>query len=194
MPKARSPFPRERSMPLGSLVYVMGPSGAGKDSVMAFARAACDPDRVVFAHRYITRPAATDAENHVALSEPEFAARLAAGWFVLHWESHGLRYGIGCEIDAWIASGRIVVINGSRAYLPEAIRRYPTLVPVLVTAPAEVREARLQARARASDGDLQQRLDRAVALDGAGNGIVEIDNSSTLDAAGNALLALLSRA
>jgi ribose 1,5-bisphosphokinase len=181
-------------MALGRLVYVMGPSGAGKDSVMGFARAACDPTRVVFAHRYITRPPAVGAENHVALTEREFAARLAAGWFVLHWESHGLRYAIGHEIDTWISAGRTVVINGSRAYLPEAIRRYPTLVPVLVTAPVELREARLQARARASDGDLRRRLDRAVAVNGDDHGTVEIDNSTTLEAAGTALLALLSRA
>jgi ribose 1,5-bisphosphokinase PhnN len=65
---------------------------------------------------------------------------------------------------------------------------------VLVTAPAELRKARLQARARASDGDLRRRLDRAVVANGDDQGTVEIDNSTTLEAAGSALLALLSRA
>ncbi|HVO02279.1 MAG TPA: phosphonate metabolism protein/1,5-bisphosphokinase (PRPP-forming) PhnN [Candidatus Cybelea sp.] len=178
-------------MDAGRLVYVMGPSGAGKDSVIGFARDACDPERVVFAHRYITRPVVADAENHIALTEREFTARVAAGWFALHWESHGLRYGIGCEVDSWIASGRTVVVNGSRAYLPDAMRRYPSLLPVLVTAPVAVLEARLQARARASDGDLRRRLDRTVELMGADDRIVEIDNSTTLAAAGQALLGLL---
>jgi ribose 1,5-bisphosphokinase len=180
-------------MDSGRLFYVMGPSGAGKDSVMGFARAACDPERVAFAHRYITRPSAADAENHIALTEREFAARLAAGWFVLHWDSHGLRYGIGCEIETWLSSGRAVVINGSRAYLPEAVRRYRDLTPILITAPAEIREARLQARARASDGDLRRRLDRGIAL-AATDAIVQIDNSAALEVAGCALVRLLSRA
>src|SRR5262249_28398182 len=116
------------------LVYVIGPSGVGKDSIMALARPACDPHGVAFAHRYITRPPQPGDENHIALSEAEFAARLRAGCFALAWRSHGLGYGIGREIDLWRASGALVVVNGSRAYLDEAAARYPELVPVLVTA------------------------------------------------------------
>jgi len=157
-------------MERGRLVYVMGPSGAGKDSVIAFARAASDPARVAFAHRYITR---------------------AAGWFVLHWESHGLHYGIGREVELWLGSGRSVVVNGSRAYLPEALRRYPGLLPVLVTAPAEIRQARLAARRRASDGDLKARVARRVELEEGCDAMVEIDNSAALPEAGAALLRLL---
>jgi len=178
-------------MERGRLVYVMGPSGAGKDSVIAFARAASDPERVAFAHRYITRPAAADAENHVALTVAEFAARLAAGWFVLDWESHGLHYGIGREVELWLGGGRPVVVNGSRAYLPEALRRYPDLLPVLVTAPAEIREARLAARGRASDGDLKARVERRITLQEGSDAIVEIDNSAALPEAGAALLRLI---
>lgn len=86
----------------GRLFYVIGPSGSGKDSLMRYARAslAGDPS-VVFAHRYITRPMELHGENHVALTETEFDARLAAGLFAMHWESHGLRYGIGLiKLDA----------------------------------------------------------------------------------------------
>ena len=178
-------------MERGRLVYVMGPSGAGKDSVIAFARAASDPERVAFAHRYITRPAVADAENHIALTAAEFAARLSAGWFVLHWESHGLHYGIGREVEYWLGSGRSVVVNGSRAYLPEALRRYPDLLPVLVTAPVEIRQARLATRRRASDGDLKARVERRVELEEGCDTMVEIDNSAALPEAGAALLRLI---
>jgi ribose 1,5-bisphosphokinase len=175
----------------GQLVYVMGPSGAGKDSVIGFARQAGNPKKIAVAHRYITRPAAADAENHIALSESEFEARRQAGWFALNWHSHGLNYGIGREIDLWLNSGRIVIINGSRAHLPEAARHYPNLLPVLVTAPAEVRLARLQARSRESGGDIQARINRRVKLGDLAERIVEIDNSQALDIAGTAFLRLL---
>ena len=119
----------------GAFFYVIGPSGAGKDSVIAWARAASDPGRIAFAHRYITRPALADAENHIALTPAEFAARRRAGWFALDWESHGLSYGIGREIDSWRADGIAVVVNGSRIHLAEAAARYPEIRPVLITAP-----------------------------------------------------------
>ncbi len=53
----------------GRLFYVVGASGAGKDSLIEYARNALGSrDAVVFAHRYITRPPTARGENHVALS------------------------------------------------------------------------------------------------------------------------------
>lgn len=74
----------------GALFYVVGASGSGKDSLLRYGRErlAGDPG-VVFAHRYITRPVELHGENHVALAEPEFDARLKAGLFAMHWDSHG---------------------------------------------------------------------------------------------------------
>jgi ribose 1,5-bisphosphokinase len=60
--------------------------------------------RVMFPHRYITRPVG-DGENHIALTHDEFLARMTNGLFSLHWESHELRYGIGIEVDAWLSRG-----------------------------------------------------------------------------------------
>ena len=90
----------------GPLVYVMGPSGAGKDSVLGRARAMLSIDLpVVFAHRYITRPVDAGGENHVALSHAEFALRRAHGLFAFHWQAHGNDYGIGLEDRGEIAPG-----------------------------------------------------------------------------------------
>ena len=90
----------------GPLFYVMGPSGAGKDSVLARARQLLAPDTsVIFAHRYITRPAEASGENHVALSDLEFAMRRTHGLFAFHWQAHGNHYGIGREIHAWRKAG-----------------------------------------------------------------------------------------
>lgn len=101
----------------GKLFYVIGPSDSGKDSLLRYARARLGPvSRVVFAHRYITRPVDVNGENHVALTKAEF------GLLAMHWRSHGHRYGIGREIDLWLAKGCQVVVNGSREYLPQARR------------------------------------------------------------------------
>jgi ribose 1,5-bisphosphokinase len=173
----------------GRLFYVMGASGVGKDSLLAFLRQAGDPTRVAVAHRYITRPADSGAENHVALSEAEFQARLQAGWFALHWRSHGFSYGIGCEIDCWRRGGVNVAVNGSREHLPLAIESYPDLVPVLIMAEPSLIAARLAARKRESADEIAERIGRQVELP---EKVVTIDNSGALEVAGAELLSLTS--
>ena len=59
---------------MGRLIWLMGPSGAGKDSLLAALRQREHPQLLV-AHRYITRPASAGSENHIALSEKEFFTR-----------------------------------------------------------------------------------------------------------------------
>lgn len=149
-------------MAQGRLFYLIGSSGSGKDSLMRYARErlAHEP-RVVFAHRYITRPPDGRGENHVALTAAEFAARRAAGLFAMHWHSHGLSYGIGREIDLWLERGCHVVLNGSREYLPQARQRHPELTAVLVTVAADVLAARLRARGRETEEEIAARLERA---------------------------------
>ncbi len=150
----------------GVLLYVIGASGSGKDSLMSHARFKLAQDaNVVFAHRYITRPPDAGGENHVALSEDEFESRVAQKLFPLHWHSHGLRYGVGCELNHWLAKGLTVILNGSRAYLHEASRRYPELVPVLIEVSPQVLRQRLQARGRESADEIEARLQRAGEFD-----------------------------
>lgn len=150
----------------GVLLYVIGASGSGKDSLMSHARFKLAQDaNVVFAHRYITRPSDAGGENHVALSEDEFESRVKQKLFPLHWHSHGLRYGIGCELNHWLAKGLTVVLNGSRAYLHEASRRYPELVPVLIEVSPQVLRQRLQARGRESADEIEARLQRTGEFD-----------------------------
>lgn len=143
------------------LVYLMGASGSGKDTLLRLLRstlAAHEP--ALIAHRYVTRPSSAD-EPSVALSVAEFQRRVALGCFALHWYSHGLHYGIGIEIDNWLAAGALVVINGSRAYLPEACRRYPDLTAVEVTTDPAVLAERLAKRGRENPEQIQERLRQA---------------------------------
>ena len=143
------------------LVLVVGPSGAGKDTLIEAAHAAlADDPRFVFVRRVVTRHAVTALEDHATMDEAAFTVALMRGDFALHWEAHGLRYGIPATIDADLDAGRVVVANGSRAAIPAAREKYPDCVVLLVTADRTVRAARLAARGRESAEDVRARLER----------------------------------
>lgn len=55
----------------GKLIWLVGASGSGKDSLLAALRQREHPQLLV-AHRYITRSPNAGGENHIALSEREF--------------------------------------------------------------------------------------------------------------------------
>jgi len=149
--------------------------------------------RVIFAHRYITRPVEVEGENHVALSEEEFEQRLKPGCFAMHWESHGLCYGIGIEIDQWLSRGLHVVVNGSRAYLDTARRKYPDLRAVLISAAPEVLEQRLMNRGRETPDQARKRLRRAQAFSlESHEDLIVVSNDGLLEEAGANLLHLLT--
>jgi len=146
-------------MTKGRLFAVVGPSGAGKDTLLA-AACAVHPD-LVLVRRVITRPADAGGEDFEGVSLAEFGRRDAAGDFALTWNAHGLRYGIPRAALAGLAQGRPVVFNGSRAALPQARTAFPALIVVLVTAPDAVLSARLAQRGREEPADILARLQRA---------------------------------
>jgi ribose 1,5-bisphosphokinase len=146
----------------GRLVVVVGPSGAGKDTLIAAARAQLAGDAaVVFPLRLVTRTA-TAAEHHLTISDGDFARGVSRGEFAFWWEAHGLKYALSAALDDDLRAGRTVVCNVSRGIVSTLRLRYPRLVVVLVTAPADVLASRLAGRGRMSDGDLAQRLGREV--------------------------------
>jgi len=165
------------------LALVVGPSGAGKDALIARARAALKDDpRFVFVRRVVTRPAVAAIEDHETMDEAAFTVALMRGDFALAWEAHGLRYGIPARIEDDLAAGRVVVVNGSRAAIPAARERYPQSVVFLVTAPRAVRAARLVGRGRESAAEVAARLDREGPELAPAVERVTIDTSGTLEA------------
>jgi ribose 1,5-bisphosphokinase len=174
------------------LIYVVGASGSGKDSLMSYARSRlANESQVVFAHRYITRSADAGGENHVALTQEEFDSRRRAGLMAMHWESHGHAYGLGIEVNQWLAKGITVVVNGSREYLETAAQRYPELVPVWVEVSPEVLRARLQARGREGAEEIEKRLARAPKNQVLGRRGELIRNDGELRLAGDTLVNLI---
>lgn len=135
---------------------VVGPSGAGKDTLIAGALRARPGLRLV--RRVITRPAEAGGEDFEGVTEADFAARKARGDFALDWQAHGLHYGIP---RALVERPGTVIFNGSRAALPQAVRAFPGLRVILVTAPDAVLAARLAARSRETQADIRARLSRA---------------------------------
>jgi phosphonate metabolism protein PhnN/1,5-bisphosphokinase (PRPP-forming) len=175
------------------LVLVVGPSGAGKDTLMEAARALIGPDpRLRFVRRDITRPADAGGEDHIAVDAASFAARRATGAYALHWEAHGLGYGIPADIAADLAAGRAVVANVSRGVIAEAAARFPTMVLEITASPA-VLAARLAARGRETAADIAARLARAVALP-VGVPVIRVLNDRSVGEGAAAVAAALTRA
>ena len=181
----------------GRLVMVVGPSGAGKDSVIDWARArlaAAEVAHVRFARRTINRPEDAGGERHAGVDDATFERMRLAGAFALSWRANGHAYGIGIEIVEWLAAGHIVVVSGSRAGLRDAAVRFPGLEVVTITAPEALLRQRLLDRGRESPREVDARLERArsvtVAPDLPG---ITIVNDRTLDEAGAVLLDCLLR-
>lgn len=107
----------------GHLVLVVGPSGAGKDTLIDHARSRLQSDPGFrFVRRIITRPTSI-GEDHEPATAAAFETLAASNAFALHWRAHGLSYRLPIIVNDWIAEGCTVVANGSRAILPEARSR-----------------------------------------------------------------------
>lgn len=176
---------------MSKLFYVIGPSGAGKDTLMLAARQALAGQQVLFAHRYVTRALDAGGENYISLSEAEFALRQQEKLFWLVWQSHGLSYGVGQEVVSWLKQGLSVVVNGSRGYLPQAQAMAKqadvVLVPIWIHCDTPVLAQRLAQRGRETAAEIEERLVRADAFPPP-QGAVVIDNSGSLEKAVEQLL------
>ena len=181
-------------MARGTLILVVGPSGAGKDSVLDGAKARLAGDSsVLFPARVVTRPAQAGGEAHVPATAEQFAALRAAGGFVLSWEAHGLSYGIPRTVADDLAAGRTVIVNVSRAVIDEARR---TLAPVrvaVITASPETLARRLAARGRETEADIAERLRRATFAMPSGDDVTVIDNGGALDEAVERFVGLIKQ-
>ncbi|MEJ8571971.1 phosphonate metabolism protein/1,5-bisphosphokinase (PRPP-forming) PhnN [Microbaculum marinum] len=179
----------------GTLVLVVGPSGAGKDTAMRLAREIIgEAGSVRFVRRIVTRPADAGAEDHDSLDEAAFDGLVASGGAALHWRAHGLGYALPAAIDDWIADGATVVANVSRRIIDAAARRYAHVAVVHVTAPPDILKERLVARGREAGADIDERLAPVPVTVPGGVALHEIVNNGPPADAGRRLAEIIAGA
>lgn len=143
----------------GLWVLVVGASGAGKDSVIAWAaehlRQRSD---IVFARRMVTR-APHPGSDHDAVTLAHFEALAAAGALAWSWTAHGFHYGIDARYAHDVAAGRTVVVNGSREHVATLVPR-PGVRVVQIVANANQLATRMAQRGRDAPRDVAHRLAR----------------------------------
>ena len=143
----------------GLWVFVCGPSGAGKDSVMSWAAGhlAARQD-IVFARRMVTR-ASQPGSDHDPVTSQQLAHLTGSGGLVWRWEAHGFHYGIGAHYTAEVAAGRVVVVNGSREHA-SGLQVAEQVRVVQIVADAGQLAARLVQRGREAPPEVAERLAR----------------------------------
>lgn len=141
--------------------YIMGPSGAGKDSVLE-AVSAHFAEEVSRPARYISRALVVkDAEQHNVITTPIFNEFVDKACFSLYWEANGFHYGYDKQWLLDLEMGKIVLLNGSRSYWPQAQKKYgDKLYPIYLDLSVESQEARLKGRGRESYADIAERIAR----------------------------------
>lgn len=177
----------------GAFIAVVGPSGAGKDSVMDYARGELENNpNIEFVRRIVTRPALEGAEDHASLTIAEFEKAQKEGAFSLVWQAHGLSYALPSNMDEKISSGKIMIANVSRRVLEQVGNKYSTAGAkagiINISARPDILAQRLASRGRESEQDIARRLAREVPIKATTARLIEIDNSGSLAEAGKAFV------
>ncbi len=164
----------------GRLIVVVGPSGAGKDSILKAAQKHFHLNsRVRFVRRVITRACDPANEVHDSVSEAEFLQKQAAGEFAVWWQANGLYYGLPAGIQQDINDGQVMIANGSRAAIANIRIKFPAQLTVVhITASAKVLSQRLENRRRETASQIAKRLERNKTIEPlTGDDVATIDNS-----------------
>lgn len=176
----------------GRLICVVGPSGAGKDTLIDAARA--ERPHLVIVRRVITRPSALGGEDFDGVTQAEFDRRKAAGAFALDWRAHGLSYGVPAAMLELRDQGQDVLFNGSRAALEQACDVFPELQVIRITAPSFVLMERLLARGRETRAEIEARIQRQSYEVPSGLQVTDVRNDGPLEKAIAGFLAALDGA
>lgn len=194
---------------VGWFVAIVGPSGAGKDTVInAVHEVLANNEDFLFTRRIITRQSGITRQNrqdenskklgnedNIEVSVAKFQKLLDQDAFSMHWFAHGICYGLPADIENDVKQGKIVIANISRNSLGMAKKLFDHVFVVEINAPAKILKERLINRKRESKSDIAERLERAnvpiLFPDGAEH--CYIDNSGDVKIAVGKLLAILEK-
>jgi len=176
-------------MSRGMLVWVIGPSGAGKDSLMLWLVSSVGIGApMTIARRTITRGPDVGDEGHLAVDPATFLTYQTEGAFTLTWSAHGCLYGVPTSIHSDVAAGRVVLVAGSRGATDRWLARHPDSEVVLVRCAPETLRERLTRRNRLDGTSVAERLHRMeVAAVEPRPGWIVVDNDRGLDEVGERL-------
>ncbi len=147
----------------GVWIFICGPSGVGKDSVIALARDALSKCAdIVFARRMVSRPV-QPGSDHDAMDEAGFISLQKSGGMCWHWQAHGFYYGIAQHYADDVQAGRTVVVNGSRDHVSK-LQDLNGVRLVEITASPDRLAERLAQRGRDSSSAITERLARNALL------------------------------
>ena len=168
---------------MGYFFAVVGPSGAGKDSLMDGARLLLPSSDFVFAKRIVTRPPGQVGEDYESCPPAIFAQRQAQGEFLTTWQAHGFEYGLSATLRDHQTAGKHVLANCSRGALAALSQATQNLVVLHVWAEPSVLAERLKHRGRETAQEIEQRLSREAAQIPASLRTIRIANNTDLPTA-----------
>ena len=176
----------------GRLVVIVGPSGSGKDTLIAWLRRRLGdwPD-VLFVRRTVTRLADTELEDHDTMSPAEFRQAERDGRFAVTWGAHGLRYALPSSARDHVRQGGIAVANGSRKAVGDIERAFGNILLIRLAIDPDVLRERLRGRGRETPAEIDQRIERSTLIDDTDCGGHVVDNSGPIEKAGQRVLRLI---
>lgn len=175
----------------GGLVLIVGPSGAGKDTLIAWLKENLAETNVLFARRIVTRAPDDAFEGHTAVPEEDFHTLRQAGAFAVSWQAHGLHYAIPKAVRDHVDQGGIAVANGSRRVLDAFADAFAVMRVVNLTVDRAVLARRLAARGREGETDIAERLVPVAMAPNARVLCIDVDNSGPIERAGRAVMRLI---
>ena len=186
---------------------IVGPSGAGKDTIMnAVHEVLKNNPEFLFVRRIITRKAGINSfndhdetsqnignEDNIGVSLEKFFELSQKASFSLQWFAHGIHYGLPMGIVDEVHKGKIVIANVSRAELEHAKELFGKVYVIEINAPIGILKERLLGRKREKITDIEERLKRAnipIHLP-EGSKYCYIDNSGNVKSAVDKMLSIL---
>lgn len=186
---------------------IVGPSGAGKDTIMnAVHEVLKNNPEFLFVRRIITRKAGINSfndhdetsqnignEDNIGVSLEKFFELSQKASFSLQWFAHGIHYGLPMGIVDEVHKGKIVIANVSRAELEHAKELFGKVYVIEINAPIGILKERLLGRKREKISDIEERLKRAnipIQLP-EGAKYCYIDNSGNVKSAVDKMLSIL---